>query len=441
MKRPAYQSWGRHPRAEQEAVRLWSRHGSFPIDRVDGKTALPRGNGRSYGDSCLNDGGVLIDARGLDRFINFDPAAGILRCEAGVLLAEILRVVVPKGWFIPATPGTRLITVGGAIANDVHGKAHHRDGTFGRHVRCFELLRSDGSRLLCSPAENREWYAATIGGLGLTGVILWAEIQLKAVTSPYIDSETIKCESLDEFFEVSAESDQDYEYTVAWLDCTAGGRRLGRGLFTRGNHAPADIAIKPRTPERAYVFPFVPPVSLVNSLTLRAFNFLYYNRRRERRLRETVHYIPFFYPLDALLEWNRIYGPRGFFQYQCVLPRDDARAAVRELLGRIAASGEGSFLAVMKEFGDLPSPGMLSFPRAGVTLAVDFPNRGRRTLQLMDHLDEVVCAAGGRDYPAKDARMSAENFGRYYPRWRDLPPFIDPRLSSSFWRRVTGAVT
>ena len=441
MKRPDYQSWGRHPRAEQEVVRLWSRHGTFPVDQVDGKTALPRGNGRSYGDSCLNDGGILIDARGLDRFISFDPAAGILRCEAGVLLAEILRLFVPKGWFIPATPGTRLITVGGAIANDVHGKAHHRDGTFGRHVRCFELLRSDGSRLSCSPTENREWYEATIGGLGLTGIILWAEIQLKPVISPYIESETIKCGNLDEFFSVSAESDQEYEYTVAWLDCTARGTRLGRGLFSRGNHAPADMWIKPRTPGHGYTFPFKPPVSLVNSLTLRAFNLLYYNRQRKRRLRETVHYAPFFYPLDAVLEWNRIYGPRGFFQYQCVLPRDDARAAVRELLGRIAASGEGSFLAVMKEFGDLPSPGILSFPRPGVTLAVDFPNRGQRTLQLMEHLDEVVRSAGGRDYPAKDARMSAENFRHYYPRWRDLLPFIDPRISSSFWRRVTGAMT
>jgi FAD/FMN-containing dehydrogenase len=201
------------------------------------------------------------------------------------------------------------------------------------------------------------------------------------------------------------------------------------------------MAIKPRTPGHGYTFPFKPPVSLVNSLTLRAFNLLYYNRQRKRRLRETVHYIPFFYPLDAVLEWNRIYGPRGFFQYQCVLPRDDARAAVRELLGRIAASGEGSFLAVMKEFGDLRSPGILSFPRPGVTLAVDFPNRGRRTLQLMEHLDEVVRSAGGRDYPAKDARMSAENFRHYYPRWRDLLPFIDPRISSSFWRRVTGAMT
>jgi FAD/FMN-containing dehydrogenase len=434
-----YQSWGRQPRAEQDVLRLWSRHEPFPNASIDGKTALPRGNGRSYGDSCLNDGGILIDMRGLDRFIAFDPDTGILRCEAGVLLAEILELVVPQGWFIASTPGTRLITVGGAVANDVHGKAHHRDGTFGRHVRCFELLRSDGSRLLCSPSENREWYEATIGGLGLTGVILWAEITLKPIANPYIEAETIKCANLDDFFEVSAESDQDYEYTAAWLDCTAGGPRLGRALFTRGNHAPAGLVRAPSPPKRGHSFPIEPPVSLVNGVTLRAFNSLYYNRQRQRRQRALVHYVPFFYPLDAMLEWNRIYGPQGFFQYQCVLPGADARPAVREVLERIAASGESSFLAVMKVFGDVHSPGILSFPCAGLTLAVDFPNRGAHTLILMEHLDAVVRAAGGRDYPAKDARMSVESFEQYYPQWRELLPFIDPRFSSSFWRRVTGA--
>ena len=433
-----YQSWGRYPRAEQEVVRLWSRHEPFPLDRIGGKTALPRGNGRSYGDSCLNDGGALLDVRGLDRFIAFDAETGILRCEAGVLLADILEFVVPQGWFVPATPGTRLITVGGAIANDVHGKAHHRDGTFGCHVRCFELLRSDGSRYLCRPQENADWFSATIGGLGLTGLILWAEIALKRIKTPYIDSETVKCANLDEFFDVSAESDQDYEYTVAWLDCTARGSRLGRALFNRGNHAVEKPGKIPRPPGRRLSVPVEPPFTLVNSMSLRAFNTLYYQRQRERQRREVVHYAPFFYPLDAILEWNRIYGPKGFFQYQCVLPGNDCRSEVREVLERVAASGEGSFLAVMKVFGDVRSPGILSFPVSGVTLAIDFPNRGQRTLALMDSLDGIVKAAGGRVYPAKDARMSAESFDHYFPRWRELLPYADPRLSSSFWRRVTG---
>lgn len=432
-----YQSWGRYPPAEQEVVRLWSRHDPLTLEAGGGKTALPRGNGRSYGDSCLNDGGLLIDARGLDHFIAFDAANGVLRCEAGVLLADILKLVVPKGWFVAATPGTQLITVGGAIANDVHGKAHHQDGTFGRHVRCFELLRSDGSRLLCSPSENPEWYRATIGGLGLTGVILWAEIALKPIATPYIDAETIKCANLAEFFEVSGDSDRDYEYTVAWLDCTALGPGLGRALFSRGNHAAVNNGKALSAPGRSFTFPFQPPVSLVNGLTLRAFNKLYYHRQRKRRQQAIVHYAPFFYPLDAMLEWNRLYGPNGFFQYQCVVPKTDGQGAVRELLERISSSGEGSFLAVMKIFGDIKSPGILSFPCAGVTLAVDFPNRGQRTLALMERLDAVVREAGGRVYPAKDARMNAESFQRYYPHWRELLPFIDPEFSSSFWRRVT----
>ena len=435
-----FQSWGRYPRAEQEVFRLRSRHDPLMMDDSSGKTALPRGNGRSYGDSCLNDGGILIDARGLDRFIAFDPATGVLRCEAGVLFVDILRLVVPKGWFLPATPGTQLITVGGAIANDVHGKAHHRDGTFGRHVRCFELLRSDGSKLLCSSSENPEWYRATIGGLGLTGVILWAEIALKRIFNPYIDSETIKCMNLDEFFDVSADSDQEYEYTVAWLDCIAHGRGLGRALFSRGNHAHANLGERPSPPGRGFTFPIEPPVSLVNGLTLRAFNKLYYHRQHKRRHRAIVHYVPFFYPLDAMLEWNRLYGPKGFYQYQCVVPKTCGQGAVRELLESITRSGEGSFLAVIKIFGDITSPGILSFPCAGVTLAVDFPNRGQCTLALMERLDAVVREAGGRVYPAKDARMSAESFQHYYPQWRELLPFIDPEFSSSFWRRVTKEV-
>jgi len=436
MKR-RYPSWGRYPRVEQEVVRVGWRCDPFPGDALAGKTALPRGNGRSYGDSCLNDGGVLIDARGLDRFIAFDPATGILRCEAGVLLADILALTVPRGWFIPATPGTQLATVGGAIANDVHGKAHHRDGTFGRHVRRFELLRSDGTRLVCSPTEHPDWYRATIGGLGLTGLILWAELALKPIANPYIAAESIRCEGLDAFFDVSAESDQDYEYTVAWIDCTARGPSLGRGLFARGNHAPEGVTNPPRPPSRSFTFPVELPVSLVNGLTLHAFNRLCYNRQREPRTQSLVHYAPFFYPLDALLEWNRIYGPRGFFQYQCVLPGADGRTAVRELLERIAASREGSFLAVLKIFGDPESPGLLSFPCAGVTLAVDFPNRGQPTLALMESLDGVVRAAGGRLYPAKDARMCGEDFRRAYPAWEQLEALRDPAISSSFWKRMT----
>lgn len=400
---------------------------------------LPYGNGRSYGDSCLNDNGLLLAMRGLDRFIDFDPASGVLRCEAGVLLAEILALAVPQGWFLPVTPGTRFVTIGGAIANDVHGKNHHRAGTFGRHVRRFELLRSDGVRRLCTPDDNADWFGATIGGLGLTGVIVWAELALKRIASPMIDLETIRFDRLQEFFELSRASDRDYEYTVAWIDCLARGRSLGRGLFMRANHAPALRYNGTAKPARRRHMPVTPPVSLVNRATLRPFNSLYFHRQRGRHRRTVAHYEGFFYPLDAILAWNRMYGASGFMQYQCVVPPAAGEDATREILARIAASGTGSFLSVLKLFGDIASPGWLSFPRPGVTLALDFPNRGAPTLRLLDALDEVVATAGGAVYPAKDARMSAHSFQCYFPDWQRLLPYVDPRFSSSLWRRVTGA--
>lgn len=433
-----YPSWGRYPVVAQSAVALHWRDQPLPIGEYDGKTFLPYGNGRSYGDSCLNADGVLLDCRGLDRFIAFDREQGVLRCEAGVMLADILELIVPQGWFLPVTPGTRFVTVGGAIANDVHGKNHHRAGTFGRHVRAFELQRSGGNRLLCTPEQNSDWFQATVGGLGLTGLITWAELVLKPILGPCIDEEVIRFRSLDEFFELSEESDQRFEYTVAWIDCLASGNSLGRGLFIRGNHSESTASRRASRSARSVVFPVDPPFSLLNSLTLWTFNALYYRKQRADRTRHLTHYEPFFYPLDAVREWNRIYGSKGFFQYQCVVPRDRGGETMAELLGRIAASGTGSFLAVLKAFGDLPSPGLLSFPRKGLTLALDFPNKGDKTHELMDQLDEVTGSAGGAVYPAKDARMNAADFQRYFPQWRELEPFIDPRFSSSFWRRVTG---
>jgi len=398
---------------------------------------LPFGNGRSYGDVCLNEGGVVLDCGGLNRFMAFQEDTGVLRCEAGTSLADILALAVPKGWFLPVTPGTRFVTVGGAIANDVHGKNHHRSGTFGRHVLRFELLRSDGSRRVCSPGENPEWYAATSGGVGLTGLITWAEIQLKHVASPFIEQETVRFGNLSEFRALADESDEAFEYTVAWIDCLSRGRRLGRGLFFRGDHAKDAPRSKPDLVPPRLGLPVTPPTSLVNGLTLRLFNALYYRKTLAAGVRRRVHFAPFFYPLDALRDWNRIYGPRGFFQYQCALPGQEAEAALGEILGRIAEAGTGSFLAVLKRFGGLPSPGLLSFPRPGFTLALDFPNRGARTLELLDRLDEVTRCCGGAVNPSKDARMSPETFHASFPAWETLCSFKDPAFSSSFWRRVT----
>jgi FAD/FMN-containing dehydrogenase len=394
---------------------------------------LPYGNGRSYGDVCLNDGGTLLRTRGLDRFISFDAASGSLRCEGGVLFSEILDFAVPRGWFLPVTPGTRYVTVGGAIANDVHGKNHHRAGTFGEHVRCFELLRSDGSRRLCSAVENADLFAATIGGLGLTGIITWAEFALLRVPGASMQTETLSFAGLAEFFSLSQQSEAGHDYTVAWIDCAGSGRSFGRGLFSRANHAASST--RERRTMRLSV-PFTPPFALINGLTLRAFNAAYFHF--SRRGRALVPYGPYFYPLDAIGEWNRIYGPRGFLQYQCVVPPAAAHDAIAELLRRIAASRSGSFLAVLKVFGDRPPAGLLSFARAGTTLALDFPNRGAATLELLERLDDIVAAAGGAVYPAKDARLSGERFRRYFPQWEALQAHVDPRFSSGFWRRVTG---
>lgn len=436
-----YEAWGRYPQARQGVLAQHWRNDPLPLPDSPDASVLPYGNGRSYGDVCLNDGNVLIDTRALDRFISFDHHSGVLRCEGGVLLSEIFDLVVPRGWFLPVTPGTRFVTVGGAIANDVHGKNHHRAGTFGRHVRAFELLRSDGSRRVCSPDLEVDFFRATIGGLGLTGLVTWAELQLSRVASPYIDQETIRYGNLDEFFALSAESDRDFEYTVAWIDCLARGDALGRGVFIRGNHADTAPARGPRRPHLRLAVPVAPPLSLVNRASLKILNTAYFYGHRPGRRSDTVHYEPFFHPLDMVADWNRIYGPKGFLQYQFVVPGQDGPGAVREILERIARAGTGSFLAVLKVFGEQASPGLLSFPRPGVTLALDFPNQGPKTFELLAVLDEVVRAARGRIYPAKDARMKGDDFRRAYPAWQALDALRDPRFESSFWRRVRGSDT
>jgi len=430
-----FQSWGRIPIVRQNSIFPDWRN-SVAIDNAD-SLLLPYGRGRSYGDSCLNDEQTICVTSRLNHFIHFDYEQGILRCESGVGLDEILQLVVPHGWFLPVTPGTKYVTVGGAIANDVHGKNHHLAGAFGCHVTAFELLRTTGERLQCSAHENASLFRATIGGLGLTGLITWAEIRLKKIATPFIDSETIRFRNLAEFFSLSEESDRDWEYTVSWIDCLAQGKNLGRGLFMRGRHSERPASEDGKTGKKTLSMPADAPGFLLNKYTIRLFNELYYRKNRKNRLASHGHYEPFFYPLDSIGNWNRMYGRRGFYQYQCVVPLADGQAIITALLKTIAASGMGSFLSVLKKFGDIESPGMLSFPRQGVTLALDFPNYGNRLLALFGQLDEVVMGANGAVYPAKDARMSAEAFQRYFPQWRDFSQYRDPGMSSSFWRRVT----
>jgi FAD/FMN-containing dehydrogenase len=433
-----YVSWGNFPTAQQQVRQLHWRDDPL-TDEGDGVSILPYGLGRSYGDSCLNDGGKLLDTARLSHFIEFDPEIGLLRCEAGVSLHDILRVVVPRGWFLPVTPGTRHVTIVGAVANDVHGKNHHGAGTLGRFVTRFELARTDGPRVLCSPDRNEDMFAATIGGLGLTGLMTWVELRLKRIEGPAIEVESVRFDNLDGYFELAADSDARFEYTVAWVDCLARDEHLGRGILMRGNHVARSNGATPTPPRLTIGVPFFAPGFLLNPLTLRLFNSMYHSRQRETLVRRTCHYEPFFYPLDSIGNWNRLYGRRGFMQYQCVVPHEDGREALRSMFARISGAGDGSFLAVLKNFGDLPSPGLLSFPRPGLTLALDFPNRGGRTLGLLEELDAIVRRHGGRVYPAKDARMSARSFQLYFPEWQEFARYIDPAFSSSFWRRVTAA--
>lgn len=434
-----WRSWGRVVEAEHLVGRPAHADelpGLMAEARAAGAAALPVGLGRSYGDTNLNPGGALIDMGGLDRFMAFDPATGVLRCEAGVSLSQILRLVVPHGWFLPTTPGTRYVTVGGAIANDVHGKNHHGAGTFGAHVRRLALLRSDRQGVAeIGPDLEPDLFAATVGGLGLTGVILWAEIDLVRTSSSHLDQTVKMFSSLADFFVVADEAVGAYEHTVSWIDCTASGASLGRGLFNMANWA--HDGQREVHQDGGPALPFAAPTFTINPLTLRAFNTLYYAKGAMDAGKSKVHYTQAFYPLDAVRRWNLIYGAPGFYQYQCVVPRPAAPEAMAEILKRIAKSGEGSFLAVLKTLGDKPSPGLLSFPMPGVTLAVDFRNQGRKTLDLLAALDAIVFEAGGRLYPAKDGRMSAAALRVGYPQFDRFTPHLDPALSSAFWRRIS----
>jgi FAD/FMN-containing dehydrogenase len=431
-----YQSWGRYPQVEHTQVLPVRWRSEPPALGELPESVLPFACGRSYGDSCLNAGGALLDVADLRRFIAFDESQALLRCEAGVTLAEVLSVVLPRGCFVPVLPGTQWVSVGGAIANDIHGKNHHRAGTFGAHVTCLELLRSSGERILCSPERNADLFRATIGGLGLTGLILWAEVRLKRVPGAAIAMERIRFAGLEEFLHLSGQ-DQEYEYTVAWVDCLARGQRLGRGLFMRGDHVSEPLPPKEAHGPRLRV-PLDLPSGFVNRVTTALFNAVYYRSQLRAKQRKTVPYASFFFPLDKVGDWNRLYGRGGFFQYQCVIP-DDARRTIATLLDQISRSPETPSLAVLKRFGSIKSPGLLSFPRPGLTLAVDFANRGPATLALFDKLDHLVAEVGGAVYPAKDARMSATSFRRFFPAWESFAQHVDPKFSSSFWRRVTAA--
>ena len=431
---PQFESWGRYPKFQSDLVPLhWTA--DFPLPHAPSTKQLPVGLGRSYGDVCLLENGTLLQTAGMDRLLHFDSATGMLRCEAGVTLQQILDFAVPRGYFLPVTPGTKYVTVGGAIANDIHGKNHHVAGTFGRHVLRFEVVRSDGNRFVCSPVENPEWFAATIGGMGLTGLITWAEIHLRPIVSRKIEYRGEKFHGIDEFFALSQAATS--EYTVAWIDCVSTGRNFARGIFMQGDHSETPGPLT-RSKEAKLTFPINLPEIALNRFSMAAFNSLYFHKQLGKQKVGPVDYEQFFYPLDAVLHWNRIYGKQGLLQFQNVLPDENGREGMIEILKAITKSGLASFLAVIKFFGDVPSVGMMSFPKPGPMLALDFTIRRDVSFALVDRLASITLEHGGRMYSAKDARMTPQQFQAFYPQWQEFARYIDPGFDSGFWQRVTG---
>jgi FAD/FMN-containing dehydrogenase len=372
---------------------------------------IARGLGRSYGDSALSPN--VISTCRLDHFQSFDAAKGILSCAAGVSLNEILSLTIPRGWFLPVTPGTKYVTVGGAIAADVHGKNHHCEGTFGTHVRRLTILLGSGEIVSCSPQENAQLFHATCGGMGLTGIVIAATIQLKRINSSVIVEHTLKGINLEQTLDLFSLTEQS-TYSVAWIDCVATGKKLGRSLVMVGEHA--DEGTLHVHSSRTIDVSIELPSTLINSHSIGAFNALYYHRMLKTRLRRRVSYESYFYPLDKLSNWNRLYGRSGFLQYQFAIPKAAGVAALKDILQRIALTGKASFLAVLKAFGPANS-NLLSFPLEGWTLALDFQN-SPSTHKLLDELDRPVLAYGGKIYLAKDARMSEHTFKEGYEHWQ-----------------------
>lgn len=432
-------SWGRYPYYPQSSCWIHWQHDiaeALSLAVESHGTTLAYGMGRSYGDSCLAASDNVLCMQHLDRFVSVNWETGVVVAEAGLTLAELLRVSIPRGWFLPVSPGTQYVTLGGAIANDVHGKNHHVRGTFGRHVKRLSLIRSDQAEVSCSPEENREYFNATVGGLGLTGIIATVELQLMPVRSSCVDTVSVRFESLDDFFSLCEQFDETHEYTVAWVDCLARGGSAGRGVFSAANHSDNSDAYM--TPDRKkFTIPFTFPFSAVNRWTLKPLNTGYYHLHTNGVRKSVTDYRTFFYPLDRILHWNRAYGRQGFQQYQCVFPEDVADKATEEFLKIIAGSGTGSFLAVMKKCGEIASPGLLSFPMPGISLALDFPQREKVNAKLFKQLDLIVREAGGRLYPAKDAHMTGGDFRHFYPAWEKVERMRDPALCSRFWQRVT----
>ncbi|MFZ4932129.1 FAD-binding protein [Chryseobacterium sp. Mn2064] len=407
-------NWGNFPVVEKEmrSEDSFKRIKDFVLNHNE---VIARGNGRCYGDASL--GESIFSTKKLNKFISFDRLNGIIECEAGVLLSDVLEISVPQGYFLYVTPGTKFVSVGGAIASDVHGKNHHAEGCFSEYVIDFKLMNENGEIITCSREQNSDKFWATIGGMGLTGIILTARFKLKNIESAYIRQESIKAENLDEIFRLFEES-ESWTYTVAWIDCLQKGKDIGRSILMRGEHAfqhelPQNLRKTPLRLKKKLqpIVPFYFPGFVLNALTVKIFNWLYYKKQSKKEVKNFIDYETFFYPLDAINDWNKIYGKSGFIQYQMVIPKAAGKEGMKRILETIAKSGNGSFLAVLKLFGKDNPEAYNSFPVEGYTLALDFKVNSKLK-KLVDQLDAIVQEFGGRIYLTKDS-MSRSSLTNY----------------------------
>lgn len=407
-------NWGNYPVISCEE-RSFSREDELQELLAGPHPSIARGNGRCYGDASL--GARSISTLRFDKVLAFDDAQGIFECQSGVTLDQILDIIVPRGWFLPVTPGTKFITVGGAVASDVHGKNHHVEGSFSNHVTDMDVLTGTRGLITCSATQEPDLFWATCGGMGLTGIITRIKFRLKKISTAYIKQRQIKAANLTEIIRLF-DTCKHYTYSMAWIDCLQKGASFGRSILIVGEHAqPSALNERQRKaplqlPQKGKLtLPFNLPSFALNTFTVKAFNWLYYAKNFKKEINNIVPYEPFFYPLDAILHWNRGYGRSGFVQYQFVLPLHQ-QEGLTAILERISSKGWGSFLAVLKVFGHQDS--LISFPMEGYTLALDFPVRNG-LFSFLDELDELVLQYGGRLYLSKDARMKQEVFWKSYP--------------------------
>lgn len=416
--------WGRYPSTDAKIVEPNSISSLQEVINREMSNArgIARGAGRSYGDSALSK--IILSTRYMDSFKSFDKYTGELHCSSGLSLLEILAVAVPCGWFVPVLPGTKFVTVGGAIASDVHGKNHHVAGCFSEFVSQFELLLASGEIVTCSRTENFNLFRATCGGQGLTGIIISAVLKLNKITSEYINQNTLVAQNLNEVFELFEEN-QGSTYSVAWLDCMAGNNSLGRSLLYLGEHSSRFSHSPPK--KMSLNIPFSTPALLLSKFSMRLFNNVYYHYSKSGSSSTSKHYDKYFFPLDAIQNWNRLYGSQGFVQYQFVLPDEVAKEGITKILEIILKEGKGSFLSVLKKLGN-SNENLLSFPMDGYTLTLDFKFE-KSLIPILNRLDDIVVTLGGKIYLAKDARMSQHTFRKCYPNWEEfvaLKNEIDP---------------